>query len=149
MHGRLCISQVCPTTAWEYYCFTLNSILGYLVNWTLAIYGTATDPLRNNTHVRGFFRNTSTTRKFCLKRMKSFTYYLVFMQPYFTKFYYIYPIHNTAVSMTSNNQRLEKCVPRVLLLYNRDLYVFWLTTYHRHVHKLVLLKFTIKQLELV
>ncbi|XP_029186534.2 furin-1-like [Acropora millepora] len=35
---------------------------GYLVNWTLAIYGTATDPLRNNTHVRGFFRNTSTTR---------------------------------------------------------------------------------------
>lgn len=35
---------------------------GHLVNWTLAIYGTATDPLRNNTHVRGFFTNTSTTR---------------------------------------------------------------------------------------
>lgn len=35
---------------------------GHLVNWTLAIYGTATDPLRNNTHVRGFFTNTSPTR---------------------------------------------------------------------------------------
>ena len=50
---------------------------------------------------------------------------------------------------TSNNQRLEKCVRCVLLLYNWDLrafFFFWLTTFDRHGHDLVLLKFTIKEL---
>ena len=35
------------------------------------------------------------------------------------------------------------------VVYNRDLCVFWLTTYYRYGHNLVLLKFTIKQLEVV
>ena len=48
-------------------------------------------------------------------------------------------------STTSNIQRLEKCVQCVLLLYNWDLRVFWLTSYNRHGYNLVQLKFTIKQ----
>ena len=55
--------------------------------------------------------------------------------------------------LTSNNQRLELCIRSVLLPYNEDLrfffFFFWLTTYNRHGHNLVLLKFTIKQLEIV
>ena len=48
----------------------------------------------------------------------------------------------------SNNQRLEKCVRCVLLFYNWYLHVFWSPTFYRHGHNLVLLKFTIKQLEI-
>ena len=51
--------------------------------------------------------------------------------------------------LTSNNQRSAKCIWCVLLLYNWDLHVFfWLTSYYRHGHNLILLKFTIKQLEI-
>ena len=46
-----------------------------------------------------------------------------------------------------NNQRLEKCVRCALLLCNRDLRGFWLTTYNRQGHNRVHLKFTTKQLE--
>ena len=50
--------------------------------------------------------------------------------------------------LTNNNQRLEMCVRCVLLPNNWYLRVFfWLTTNYRHGHNLVLLKFTIKQLE--
>ena len=50
---------------------------------------------------------------------------------------------------TSNNQRLEKCVRCVLLLYNWYMRVF-LTDHLLHSHdNLVLLKFTIKQIEIV
>ena len=49
----------------------------------------------------------------------------------------------------SNNQRLEKYVWCVLLLYNWDVRVFfWMITYYRHGHNLVLSKFTINQLEI-
>ena len=51
------------------------------------------------------------------------------------------------VIITSNNQRLEKCVRCALLLYNWDLRVLFFG--YRHGHNLVLLKFTIKQLEMV
>ena len=50
---------------------------------------------------------------------------------------------------TTNNQRLEKCVPCILLLYNWDLRVFsWPTPHYSHGHNLVLLKFTRKQVEI-
>ena len=39
--------------------------LGYLLNWTLTVYGTASDPLQNNTHAGGRFPNSTTPRKFC------------------------------------------------------------------------------------
>ena len=51
---------------------------------------------------------------------------------------------------TGDNQRLEKSVRCVLLLYNWVLrFSFWLATFCRHGHNLVLLKFTIRQLEIV
>lgn len=33
---------------------------GYLLNWTLTVYGTASDPLQNNTHAGGRFPNSTT-----------------------------------------------------------------------------------------
>ena len=51
-------------------------------------------------------------------------------------------------TISSYNQRLEKCVRCVLLLCNWHLHVFWPPTFYRHGHNLVLLKFTIKQLEI-
>lgn len=51
---------------------------------------------------------------------------------------------------TRNNQRSEKCIRCVLLFYKWDLGVFFLlTTKNRDGHNLVLMNFTIKQLEMV
>ena len=45
--------------------------------------------------------------------------------------------------LTSNNQRLEKCIWSLLLLNNWNLPFFFWLTYYRHGHDLVLLEFTI------
>ena len=77
------------------------------------------------------------------------------------------PTFDATITESSNNQRLEKCVRRFVLLHNWALRFFlsfllsffvclfvflfcffWLAAYDRHGHNLVFLTFTLKQLDL-
>ena len=78
--------------------------------------------------------------------------YDVYVQQCFRLRLYHYHISRSRKKLrylTRNNQISEKCDRCVFLFYKWNLQFFWLTTKNRHGHNLVLMNFTIKQLEMV